>query len=228
MSRDDWFRRKTWTHEDEEQFLVRLARSRSVGNKSQYAKIQGMTLREHGLIEPAIVLLNRVIDEWPERLELASAHLELAKCYGDLNQSDRAIHHYRESLAAEEAFPNMQTQAWLMFPWFILSHELTQHFEEAEKVILDREGTRSRDLPLAIYRWAGAKALFSDHRGDRTSAKHFATIAWDASQMSHSGYRYHPDIGLVRNLDNNIHNQIAKLAGHQVALFSRVLGWWRG
>ncbi len=228
MSKDEWFRRKSWSRADEEQFLARLGRSRSVGNKSQYAMIQAMTLREHGLIEPAIVLLNRVIDEWPDRLHLASAHLELAECYGDLQQSDRAIHHYRESLAAEEAFPNVLTQAWLLFPWFILSHEFTQHFEEAEKVILDREGTRRRDLPIEIYRWAAAKALFSDHREDQSSAEHFALIAWDAAQKSHSGYRYHPDIGLVRNTQSGIHQRIAMLAGGQVSLFSRVLGWLRG
>lgn len=39
MSPDDWFRRRTWTREDREDFRKRLSRARP-HNRAQYARIQ--------------------------------------------------------------------------------------------------------------------------------------------------------------------------------------------
>ena len=41
---DDWFRRKTWTPKDREEFFARLRRSRGAFHKAQYARIQAYEL----------------------------------------------------------------------------------------------------------------------------------------------------------------------------------------
>jgi hypothetical protein len=41
---DDWYRRKTWTAEDREEFFTRLRRSRGAFHKAQYARIQAFEL----------------------------------------------------------------------------------------------------------------------------------------------------------------------------------------
>ena len=46
MSKDDWFRRTTWSDEDERAFFARLVRSRGIFRKAQYLRIQAVTLRK--------------------------------------------------------------------------------------------------------------------------------------------------------------------------------------
>lgn len=212
MGRDDLYRRTTWTPEDQEQFFARLARSRSLGNKSQYARIQGYTLFEAGLFESAIELFNRVLSEWPSPTELAQTHLHLAQCHAELDHRDDAATHFRAALAAEKAMPNIQTGAWLLYPWFVLSNEITERYDEIERVICDHEEVRERHFPNEVYRWAAAKALLAERRGDFSAAVHFAKTALAAADQTDSGFRYHPDVGLVKNPAGTIYERLLALA----------------
>jgi hypothetical protein len=48
MSKTEWFRRTTWTPEDEASFRARLKRSRGSFHKAQYLRIQAEHLQEVG------------------------------------------------------------------------------------------------------------------------------------------------------------------------------------
>ena len=68
MSQKDWFRKKTWTPQDREDFMVRLSRSRKTYNKAQYTRIQAVELlatKDPKLIQPALELLDMALSEWP-------------------------------------------------------------------------------------------------------------------------------------------------------------------
>jgi len=64
----DWYRRKTWTENDEAEFFAKLNRARKDG-RAQYLKIQAIELietKKTGLVNVAETLLNKYFDEFPE------------------------------------------------------------------------------------------------------------------------------------------------------------------
>ena len=59
----DWYRRKTWTSTDKEEFFTKLGRARKDG-RAQYLKIQAIELVEtknKKLLEVAEMLLNKML-----------------------------------------------------------------------------------------------------------------------------------------------------------------------
>jgi hypothetical protein len=101
MSCTDWFRRSSWTDRDQEEFNARLQRSRGEGNKAQYLRIQAFHLAEAGLDAAAIELIDRLITEFPQKTELASAHHQRAESLAKLGQADSAIAEYRATFQVE-------------------------------------------------------------------------------------------------------------------------------
>ena len=74
----DWFRRTTWSPDDEREFFARLGRSRGPERKAQYLRIQASHLATaapplHG---PALALLDRLLAEYPGDLMLAQVHAQ--------------------------------------------------------------------------------------------------------------------------------------------------------
>jgi hypothetical protein len=64
----DWYRRKTWTKEDEQEFYLKLGRARK-DSRGQYLKIQALELldtKEENLLQVAEGLLHSVLTEYPD------------------------------------------------------------------------------------------------------------------------------------------------------------------
>src|SRR5262245_48893836 len=108
MAETDWFRRATWTDEDQADFIAHLRRCRSSANKAQYLRIQALHLQETGakpLIMAALGLLEQLVRECPERTELASVYLQQGECRMALGKGDDAIESLRQSLEFQRGFP---------------------------------------------------------------------------------------------------------------------------
>src|SRR5690606_10834397 len=109
MTQDDWFRRTTWTETDAQSFYERLRRSRGAFHKAQYLRIQAYTLaqeRQEPLVRVALDLLGQLFTEFPDLSQLASAHLQAARCYEQLGETLQALDHFQRSLDALAACPN--------------------------------------------------------------------------------------------------------------------------
>src|SRR5262245_19076816 len=92
MSRD-WFRKTSWTAEDQADFRRRLARARKE-NRAQYVRIQAVTLAEQGksFLPAAMTLYDEVIIEYPDSsLEIALSLAGKAECFEQLAQVDKAL-----------------------------------------------------------------------------------------------------------------------------------------
>src|SRR5437660_2551800 len=135
MNREDWYRRSTWTERDRDEFNARLKRSRGAANKAQYLRIQALYLAEAGCHEGAIELLDQMFAEFAERIQLAQAHAQKADSLAKLGQTETAIREYRAALQAERDFPNVRTQAWLDFGWFVVEKQLTALYSEVLQVL---------------------------------------------------------------------------------------------
>ena len=210
---NDWFRKTTWSEADQADFFAHLKRSRGVGNKAQYLRIQASHLEETHkpeLIQVALTLLDKMLTDFPEQGELASAQKQKASCLAALGKTDEAIASYRDALNTERKFPIRRTRAWLEFGRFICDRRLVDFYDEALAVLDELK----YDLIFAadVYEFSGIRAIIAANRGDSESAKRFAKSALESAATTHSGFRYHPTAGLVRNKETPFYKSIEAIA----------------
>jgi tetratricopeptide (TPR) repeat protein len=215
MGREDWYRKKTWTPQDREDFWMRLKRSRSAFNKAQYTRIQSVELlatKKPELVEPALELLDTVLRDWPdETSQLASTHQHRAECLVLLGRADEAVAEYRKVFEQQRRIPSWRTGAHLDFAWLVARKNIVELYDEALSAL--REFGGNEMFPFQIYIAAAAYALIADQRGDAEGARSWAMVALGEAAKTHTGFRYHPTLGLVdKPPDEEVHLRLKHLA----------------
>jgi hypothetical protein len=211
MIGEEWFRRTTWSPENERAFYSRLARSRSVFHKAQYLRIQAGALSQTGkkrLVQAALGLLERVFTEFPDPPQLAAAHFQAAKCHEELGRLQDAIGQYRLALDAQARFGGIDPGTAVEFPWFIVQHRLTDLYDDALGTLEDA----SPAFPVQSFKVAAVRAVVAEHRHDLLAASRHAREAFEAASLTQSEFRYHRDLGLVGNQYRPMLRRLAKLA----------------
>jgi len=66
-------------------------------------------------------------------------------------------------------------------------------------------------FPVQYFRWYAAHALIAADSNDAPTAKTHAQDALDAAALDHSGFRYHPRIGLVTEQHDNLLQKLRSL-----------------
>ena len=205
MNRHDWFRNTSWDPEIEAAFFKKLARAK---DKSQYLRIQASTLASSC---PQVAL--RLLDQYftlGEHFDMAQAHVDRASAYLRLGQVGSAILAYEAALTRETSHPNLQTQAYLELPFLVATQRLSQHYDKAIAML---ESHRNRlTFPIDRFRWNCAVALIRSDQGDRRAAQEAARNALAASSEAKSGFRYHPEVGLVASVDEALRKRLSELA----------------
>jgi hypothetical protein len=205
VSGDDWYRNWSWDADIESAFFKKLARAR---DKSQYLRIQASTLASR---HPEVTL--RLLDQYfafGEHFDIAQAHVDRATAHLHLGQADAAILAYEAALAREAVYPNLQTLAYLDLPYLIATERLSNHYERA-MTLLDLHQKRLA-FPVDRFRWHSALALIRSEQGNRPAAREAARNALAAASEAHSGFRYHPRVGLVTNAYESVHQRLVALA----------------
>jgi tetratricopeptide (TPR) repeat protein len=213
MSKTDWFRRSTWTDADRLEFNSRLKRSRGANNKAQYLRIQALHLEEAGHHAGAIELLDRLFAEFPDSIDIAQAHHQKADSLARLGQAEAAIEEYRAALRREREFPNVRTNAWLDFGWFVVERQMTRLYDEVADVLNEFRDEGGLSFPAIEYRYAAIQAMLADARGETNLAREFAATALAGADKTHSGLRYHPTVGLVGSERDTFEKRLRALAG---------------
>ena len=197
MARDDWFRNADWDAAIEEAFFVKLRRAR---DKAQYLRIQACTLAQR---HPKIAL--RLLDQYfnlGQHFDYAQAHVDRASAHLALGDVLQAINSYEAALAFEDQRPNFKTQAYLDLPFVVASHGIKVRYDQAFHLLQQH---RSRlAFPVDHFRWHAAYALMSLDLDRPAAAREHAQNALEAAVKDHSGFRYHPSIGLVGKSYENI------------------------
>ena len=196
MAQTDWFRRTSWSDLEEHDFFERLDKSRSTLHRSQYLRLQAVSLlqtRQPRLIRVALRLLEVLVSGTPDPSELAAAHLHAAECYERLGDFPRAADQFRLSLHAWEAFPAADVGCALAFPWFVARHGLCDLYDEALNTLDKAEAV----FPAQIFREASVRAMVADDRGDKTAAAQHAHRALDAAGFKKSTSNRPSSLGLV-------------------------------
>ncbi|MCW5556332.1 MAG: tetratricopeptide repeat protein [Verrucomicrobiae bacterium] len=223
MGREDWYRRTTWTPEDQADFFRRLGRTRSDSYKAQRCRVQALCLEKTGdpeRILAAVGLLRLVLKHWPDpQFELAGVHWGLAGCLEKLGRTEEALESLRNSIAAQREFPNMTTSAFLDFGWLVIRQNRTDLFEES--IALLREfGLVDLDQgpPTEQYRYAAVCAVVADHTGQMDLARQWARLAVGAAKVAtKNSWRYPGWIAPSIPPDAGIHDRLEVLAGDPVS-----------
>ncbi|MCL2700366.1 MAG: hypothetical protein FWE88_01580 [Phycisphaerae bacterium] len=196
---NEWYRKTTWSDADRDDFEAHLKRSRGAANKSLYLLIQAEHLQDASppLYREALALLERALTEWRYDSQRAVAFLRKAQCLLETEGFDAAIPFYRQSLEFEKQYTTTRTIAWREFPWQIVKHRRTDLYEEALKW-LDIERVA---YPIDRYCMSTVCAIVWMHQGDPVNAKAVAATALKAAEIAFSGLRYHPNHGLVGDIE---------------------------
>ncbi|GAA3555647.1 hypothetical protein [Marinobacter xestospongiae] len=211
MGRDDWYRNTKWSPADSEAFQIRLARSRSAFSKAQYLRIQASYLEGAGFIQSALELLEQMLEECPVESELALAHLQKAQCFELLGRTGEAVVEARIALATEREVPKYRNEAWLWFPLLIVQHRFSDLYSEALAILEDFEPPIL--FPKDRYSRHAVRAIIAAELGQRAEARSEARQALAEANVEHSGIRYHPRVGIVKEQAPDMAAALKRLAG---------------
>lgn len=210
----DWFRKTTWSEADQADFFARLRRSRTVRNKAQYLRIQAYNLEEIGspeLQRAALTLLEKILNEFPVESQLAPTYSQKASCLGKLGDIDGALESYRSVFDTERKYPRFRTRSHIQFGRLVVENRLTDLFDEV-LTVLDEFKLNGIEFPADVYEESGIRAIIAAHKRENEKARKLATEAVTAASLAHSGFRYHPTVGLVRNKETPFYKSIAAIA----------------
>jgi tetratricopeptide (TPR) repeat protein len=200
----EWFRNTTWNASIERVFDDKLRRAR---RKEQYLRIQASTLaRSHP--DVALKLLDRCFS-LPNDFDHAQAHVDRAAAYLALGRIAEALAAYEDALTRESVFPNLQTEAYIAFPYLVATRGVREHYARALELLLKHKSRLM--FPVDHFRWHAARALIAAAALDARTAKGHSQQALDAVAREHSGFRYHPSVGLVTKQYDEVVKQLEAL-----------------
>ena len=203
----DWFRNEDWNASIARGFEEKLGRARK---KEQYLRIQACTLAAT-YPEVALQLLDRYFT-MSDSFDHAQAYVDRATAFKALGRIEEAADAYEAALTRETEFPNLRTHAYLELPVLVATEGLRSRFDRA-LTILDEQADRLM-FPVDHFLWHAARALIVASRGDRDAACPHAQTALKAAAKDHSGFRYHPGVGLVTEKHRGLLKDIAALGAH--------------
>lgn len=194
----DWYRRKTWTKTDEEEFFAKLGRARKDG-RAQYLKIQAIELaytKNKQLLKVAEALLNKMLIEYPEdNFNKGSALHTLGDIYKELGNEKIALDYYKQALDFETIYPNVKTQAYLDYAELSVKTKDISKFEELESILLERQ--HGLLFPIEKYKVNSLLSIINKQNGRQDKATFYAELAEQNANAETSGLRYHKNLGIV-------------------------------
>lgn len=206
MASDEWFRSADWNPSVEAKFNEKLGRAR---RKSQYLRIQAKYLaKTHP--QAALALLDRYIS-LGEDFDFAQAFLDQATAYLALARFDDALRSLENALNRERQFPNLKTNAWSEFAMLVATMNIKSQFTKALQALSENQSRLM--LPVEKFTWHAASALILAAQGERKRAGEHATRALEVAQPTHSGFRYHPTVGLVGRTYESLRDKLIELSG---------------
>ncbi len=195
-NKDDWYANSNWSETDKKAFFNKLKRQRY--KKAFYLRAKAgylLTSNDNSKILEALELLEFAIKECPDSDLLSSFLLESARGYVLLNEKEKAIHYFRQTLEVQEdknKFVRI-TKAWFDYALFIIRKNEEPIYPEIlsvmdnAKIFLEEEEFIKHSLKAIIF-----------HRlNKKTQANEGKLMAQKSLEFEKSEFANKPALGLV-------------------------------
>lgn len=204
MGNEDWYRNIEWNDEIEEAFYLKLKRAR---RKEQYLRIQASILSTK-YPDISLALLDKYF-ELKDDFDHAQAYCDMASAFISKNMVEDALNAYEKALNREREFPNLKTDAYILFPLTIVKNKLEHLYSKAETVL---NANQSRLMfPIDFFRWHAALAIINSNNGNAASASKHAEIALESAQIKKSRFTFHQNLSLVGKEYKGIVKELRKI-----------------
>lgn len=201
----DWYRRKSWSKADEEEFFAKLSRARKDG-RAQYLKIQAIELvstKENELLNIAKELLNKVLDEYPEDNFNRSVVLStLGDIFLFQNDIEKAMEYFKYSIDFEKIYPNVTTNSYLIYSELIIKNQFKSLYPVAEELL--EKKVPGLLFNIDKYKVFSMLSIINNYNSKIDIAKNYALLANENAQAENSGLRYHKYLGVVLEQDDSL------------------------
>jgi hypothetical protein len=127
-----------------------------------------------------------------------------------LGAQEEAFQSLKNALQREREFPKLKTKAWSRYALLVAQKRVDHLYDAAFRVLLENP-LSSRSFPVDGFLWNAAFALMADAQGQRKHAAETAAKALEFAAITRSGFRYHPDVGLVGASYDELKHELRRL-----------------
>ncbi|MBN2448116.1 MAG: hypothetical protein JXO22_15405 [Phycisphaerae bacterium] len=162
----------------------------------------------------ALDLLERFFD-LGETFDLAQAYCDKATALLTLRDIAGAIESYEAALRREDAYPQVQTNAYLALACLIVRQRLTARYAQALELLQQHRDNLL--FPVQVFCWNSVLAIVMDERGEQERAVEAANVAIDAASQTHSGLSRHANLGLVDERGADLLKRVKEIVERRAA-----------
>lgn len=195
----DWYRRTTWTKNDEKEFFEKLNRARKY-NHHQYLKVQAIELidtLDDNFLDTAEFLLKKALKDYPdERIGTSQCYNSLGTIYERKGDVSKALKYYKKSLAFEESFPNVITNTYLDYSELVVKNKLVEEYNNVIQLLIPK--VELSIFPLAKYIMASCLAAIFESQEKIEEALKYKEIAEINAAKETTELRYHKKLRVVK------------------------------
>jgi len=176
----DWYRRKTWTEQDQKEFFLKLGRAREY-NRAQYLYIQAVELietKKSDLLRAAEELLRKILLEYPdEKIHKSQTLNSLGEIYLTREDFVEAINHFQMAIDFEKEFPNVVSSAKLNYSELVIRANKTELYPKVEEMLLNELNRGEQIFPSKSYLIYSILSVIADFKGDKENADIYSELA---------------------------------------------------
>lgn len=198
----EWYRRKTWTETDKEEFFKKLNQAHK-SSRAKYLKVQAIELiatNDLQLIVVAEKLLLKVLNEYTyEKIYISQTYNSLGNIYEIRNELEIALCYYKKSLDFENEYPNVITTSLLDYSKLIIKLEKINLYEDLKVLLLNEINKNRFMFPIELYTIYSILATISLYYNDVENAKLYTNIT-DENALKRTNSLWNPKknkLGLV-------------------------------
>ncbi len=200
----NWYRKKTWTTKDEEEFFAKLGRAREY-NRVQYLRVQATELietKDKYLLSVAETLLNKILTDYPDdKTNKSQTYNSLGEIHKLREDFVTALMYFQKALEFENEFPNVITTAYLNFSETAIRLNKTNLYDDVEKLLTRKINKNQLAFPSEKYITYSAMAIIFQYKGDTKQASVYAELA-ESNATAQTNLLWNPQkrkLGLVKN-----------------------------
>lgn len=203
----DWYRKQTWTKEDEHSFFEKLKKVRNRAMQAQYLNLKASSLaysKDVELMRAAESLLNYMLTEYSEdenRIYKSQALQTLGAVYKFRGDYQKALDFYKQAIDFEAIFPNSISNSFMEYAEIVVKTNRQDLYQNVEKTLSEERYESAILFPITKYLKYSILSIICKQKGDIEGARSFANLAEESATMQQSGLYNHKTMGLVWQRD---------------------------